>query len=193
MADEVGTVELPAVGNGSEDDTLRVETETRPEDAPWGYKADGTPYKRDPSRYQKRSARRTATAPKARAKSKGPNYRDSVLGLVQIVGLPLAAAGTRNDVFLADLITLNATAPAIADAVDQIAQTNPAVAKALEKLAEVGPFGLLIGAMAPLILQGCCNHGLIPAGVMGTIEPADLIAAAARGEVPGSEGLVDAA
>lgn len=191
MADQVETVELPPMDGGSGDVT--VETETRPEDAPFGYKADGTPYKRDPTRYQTRAAnrRRGASAPKAsKTKPKSSRYRDSVLGLAQIIGLPLAAASTRNEVFLADLITLNATAPGIADAADSIAQSNPKVAAALDKLVEVGPYGLLIGALAPLILQGCCNHGLLPAGVMGTIEPADLIEAAQRGEVPGAEGLI---
>lgn len=178
MADQVETVELPPMGGASDDVT--VETETRPEDAPFGYKADGTPYKRDPTRYQTRAANaRRTSAPKASkaSKPKPSRYRDSVLGLVQIIGLPLAAAGTRNEVFLADLVALDATAPAIADAADSIAQTNPKVAAALDKLTEVGPFGLMIGALAPLILQVCCNHGLVAAGVMGTIEPADLIEA----------------
>jgi len=193
--DQLGTVEV-SIGDSGDDPTVKVETETRDEDAPFGRKDDGTPYKRDPAIYARRDSkrRRGASAPKtsggSKSKPKPSGYRDSVLGLVQIVGLPLAAAGTKNDVFLADLITLNATALGIADAVDQIAQTNPKVAAALDKLAEVGPFGLLIGAMAPLIIQGACNHGLVPAGVMGAVAPDDLIAAAIAGEVPGAEGLV---
>lgn len=187
MADQVGTVTIgPSSPDYGEDPTIRVETEPpadAPGDAPWGYKDDGTPYKVDPARYRKRDAkRRGAAAPTARpAASKGrkaSQYRDSVLGLTQIVGLPLAAAATQNDVFLADLVALNETAPGIADAVDQIAQSNPKFAAALDKLAEVGPYGLLIGALAPLVLQVAANHGAIPVGVMGTVDPQALVDAA---------------
>jgi hypothetical protein len=182
----VSTVGIPsggdAAGNGS------VQTETRPEDAPYGYKPDGTPYKVDPARYAKRDARRRAGS-KATGKGKPSPYRENVLGLIQIVGLPLAAAGSRDDRFMADLVALNATAPGIADAVDGIAQSNRRMAAALDKLAEVGPYGLLIGALTPLILQVATNHGLLPAGMMGTVEPGDLLDAAANGDIPGMEGV----
>jgi hypothetical protein len=193
MADQVTSVDLPPMDGEDRDDAPKVETDTRPEDAPWGYKEDGTPYKVDPARYRRRDAnrRRASSGPQAKkTKAKaGSPYRDSVLGLVQIVGLPLAAAGARDDRFLADLVALNATAPGIADAVDSIAQNNRQVAAALDKLGEVGPYGLLIGALAPLILQVACNHGIVPAGTMGTIAADDLLQAAAEGQIPGMDGM----
>jgi len=187
-ADEVTSVGIPT-DRPSED--VKVEPEHRNEDAPWGYKPDGTPYKVDPARYEKRdAARRKHAAPKSKtAKAKGSEHRENVLGLVQIIGLPLAAAATRDDRFAADLIALNATAPAIADAVDGIAQSNRRMAAALDKLADVGPYGLLIGALAPLLLQVSANHGVLPVGMMGTVSHEDLIAAAERGDIPGMEGM----
>lgn len=195
MADQVGTIDLPPLDGDKGEVKVETEPPADADAAPWGYKPDGTPYKVDPTRYRTRAARagRQPSAPKSKTgKSKGPDYRGSVLGLVQIIGLPLAAAATKNDVFLADLITLNACAPGIADAVESIALSNPKVATALDKLAEVGPYGLLIGALAPLIIQGACNHGLMPVGVMGAVDPADLIEAASKGEVPGAEDVVAA-
>lgn len=187
--DEVTSVGIPT-DRPSED--VKVEHEHRSEDAPWGYKPDGTPYKVDPARYEKRdAARRKQSAPKSKTggKTKGSAHRENVLGLVQIIGLPLAAASTRDDRFAADLIALNATAPAIADAVDGIAQSNRRMAAALDKLADVGPYGLLIGALAPLILQVAANHGALPVGMMGTVSHEDLIAAAERGDIPGMDAM----
>jgi hypothetical protein len=187
VADEVNTIGIPSSddrpsGNGS------VTTETRDEHAPWGYKPDGTPYKVDPKRYRTREARRQAGS-KTPGKGKASPYRENTLGLIQIIGLPLAAVGSRDERFMADLVALNAMAPAIADAVDGIAQGNRRMAAALDKLAEVGPYGLLIGALTPLILQVATNHGVLPAGMMGTVEPGDLLEAAANGDVPGMEGV----
>jgi hypothetical protein len=169
VADEVNTVGIPSGdrpdGNGS------VKTETRPDDAPWGYKPDGTPYRVDPQRYRTRAANE-AKAKGGKAKGgKASPYRDNALGLIQMIGLPLAVAGSRDERFMADLVALNTTAPGIADAVDAIAQSNRRMAAALDKLAEVGPYGLLIGALTPLVLQVATNHGLLPAGMLGTVEP----------------------
>jgi hypothetical protein len=187
MADEVTTVGIPT-DNG--EDPPRIETDSRAEDAPWGLKDDGTPYKRDPAIYARRDGKRRPTAPKAsKTKTKRSPYREHVLGIVQIVGLPLAAAGTRDERFLADLVALNATAEPIADAMDSLAQSNETVAKALDKLGEVGPYGLLIGAVAPLILQIAANHSLVPAGTLGTVTHEVLLEAARDGQVPGSEGM----
>jgi hypothetical protein len=186
MADQVTSVGIPA--DAAEGNGVKVETETRSEDAPWGLKDDGTPYKVDPARYRKRDAKRRGTrAPSAKSKAKVSPYRETVLGLVQIIGLPIAAAATRDDRFGADLVALTATAPDIADAVDSIAQNNRRLAAALDKLGEVGPYGLLIGALAPLILQCGTNHGIVPVGTLGTVDPAVLLAAAEAGEIPGME------
>lgn len=177
MADEVKTVGIPQPGDG---DAGPVEPEHRAEDAPFGLKADGTPYKKDPSIYRAREARkRGGRVTKARSKTaKGPDYRESVLGVIQVISLPLAAVATRDDRFAADLVAVEASAEPIADAFDQMARTNDKIAKVLDKLAEVGPYGLLISAVAPLVLQVAANHEAIPPGVAGTVDRQTLLEAA---------------
>lgn len=178
MADEVTSVGIPdPAGN---DETTRIEPEHVADDAPFGYKADGTPYKVDPKRYRAREARKAAAkrAPAratAATKAKASPYRDAVLGMIQIVSLPISLAAMRSDVFAADLIAIEASAEPIADAFDSLASQNDRVAAALDKLGEVGPYGLVLAAMTPLILQVGTNHGLIPVGTVGTEHPDELL------------------
>ena len=181
MADQVGTIDLPLIG-GDGDVTVTTESpaDGGQDAAPWGYKDDGTPYKRDPSIYARRDGkRRGASAPKAKTakkpKAKGSPYRDSVLGLFQLVALPVAAAATRSDAAKADLITMDACAEPIAESVDSLAQSNEKVAQALDRLADVGPYGLVIAAVTPMILQIAVNHGRLAPGIAGTVDPAELL------------------
>jgi hypothetical protein len=175
VADEVTEVPIP---NGSD-----APSDAPPADdpAPWGYKADGTPYQRDPAIYAARSQRagRKRSGSKSsgsKAKAKGPAYEDDVLGLIQLVAAPVFVLGTRNDVFLADAAAINQQAPEIARAVGDLAEKNERVARVLEKLAEVGPYGALLAAVAPLAFQVATNHGLLPPGVVGTVDPVSLAA-----------------
>lgn len=168
MSDDT-LVEDVKVDLGGRDGTAPPKVKVTDE-APWGLKADGTPYKRDPSRYQGRG--------KGRAKGgKGKDYRPDVRGLVQVVGMPLAVAGQANEAFLADAVALEAQSEPIVEAVNELALRNARVAAALEKLATVGPYGLLLSAVSPLVLQVAVNHGALPAGMMGTVPPGALVAA----------------
>lgn len=192
--DEVTSVPIPTSGNG-DDSTVKIETETPDDAAPWGYKEDGTPYKVNPERYRKRAAnQRRATAPTAKGKAKKTSdHREAVLGAIQIVSLPIAAAATRSDVFAADLVAINVCAEPIADAFDSLAGQNKAVAMALDKLGEVGPYGLVFAAVAPLLLQIGVNHGLVPAGTAGTVPPEVLLAEVAGDAQTDTQGAMAAA
>lgn len=177
--DPMTTVTIPPPAS-PDDPTAKIEAEPVADDpAPWGYKPDGTPYKVNPERYHKRDAkRRSVKAPSSsKAKAKGSDRRDAVLGLFQIVSLPIAAgAAAGSPAFAADLVTIDAYAEPVADAFDSLAGQNKAVAQALDKLGEVGPYGLVIGALAPLVLQIAVNHGVLPPGTAGTSDPEHLIA-----------------
>lgn len=148
------------------------------EEAPWGYKADGTPYKRDPSRYRTREARKGSTKRSGGStakRAKGPDYRNDVRGLLQMVGLPLVVAGQANTAFLADAMAIEQHSEPIAEAVNELALSDPRIAAALDKLAKVGPYGLLVAAVTPLVLQVATNHGAIPPGMLGTVAPDDML------------------
>ena len=147
------------------------------QDAPYGRKSDGTPRSKPGRRPGQRNGtgrgatreRRTTTAPKL------TNYRDPILGLFQIPAGALALAGMQRPVFAADAAAISIHAPNIAEALDQLAQERPEVAAVLDRVLQVGPYGILIAAVAPLALQLMTNHGAIPAGIMGTHPPEILV------------------
>jgi hypothetical protein len=173
--DEVTSVGIPP-DDGPSDPT--IQTETRAEDAPWGYKADGTPYKVDPARYARRDAKRRKASPgPKKATAKRSVYAESVTDLMVLVsgGLAIAAKGSGNAAFLADAIVVEESAPDVGDAFGKLADQNDKVARMLDKLGEVGPYGLVLAAMAPIVTQCMANHGMLPAGMMGTEDPQAMI------------------
>ncbi len=80
---------------------------------------------------------------------------------------------------LADGYALAMHAPGLAEALNETAKQQPSVARALESIMKAGPYGAIIGAMVPLVMQLAANHGLMkPLPQMGIHDPADLAAAA---------------
>jgi hypothetical protein len=79
-------------------------------------------------------------------------------------------------VFAADAAAITIHAPNIASALNQLAQERPEIAAVLERVLQVGPYGVLIAAVAPLALQILANHGALPEGALGTIPQKQLIA-----------------
>lgn len=153
-----------------------------PEDpaAPYGRTVDGRP-KRRPGRPRKARANaagpKPAAAPAARKpagrKPAGPDYGAAVAGPLSLIGMAMAAAGQRtgNLPLLADALAIQTHTPAIAKATADLAEQDARVAALLEKLAHVGPYGALIGALAPLIIQIGVNHNAVPAGVVPALAP----------------------
>jgi hypothetical protein len=162
---------------GTETPTPPVGMTGPDEDAPYGRLPDGTPRKkpgRKPGQRSGTGATRTrksstTTAPKL------TNYRDPLLGLFQIPAGALAIAGMQKPVFAADAAAITIHAPNIAEALDQLAQERPEIAAVLDRVLQVGPYGILIAAVAPMAMQILTNHGAIPVGVMGTQDPVMLV------------------
>lgn len=104
------------------------------------------------------------------------DYQEQILGLFQLPAGALAVAGMQNPVYAADARAVTIYAPGIAEALDQLAKERPEVAAVLDRVLAVGPYGIVIAAVTPLILQILTNHGRIPPGTAGTVPPAELIA-----------------
>jgi hypothetical protein len=145
-------------------------------DAPWGRRPDGrpwTPYgvRKDGKPKLKGGRRRNPTlkpaAPKRR--QQGTDYREAVLGMAQLVAAPLVMIGQQDggEAFMADAVAIVEAAPPIASAVDDLARKHPGVAKVLDKVTEVGPYGALIGAVVPLVMQLAANHGVVKPELVG--------------------------
>jgi hypothetical protein len=79
-------------------------------------------------------------------------------------------------VLAADAAAISVHAPPIASALNDLAHERPEVAAVLDRILQVGPYGIVIAAVAPLALQILCNHGGIPPGALGTTPPDKLLA-----------------
>lgn len=163
--------------------------------APYGRRADGTP-KAKPG--PKRAAGSAAPAPR-RAPSPGPrkaprmpaapkqpDYRPAILGLLQVPMMALTMLGrqTKNPALQADGHALAMHAPGLAEALNETARQQPQVARALETVLKAGPYGAIIGAVVPLVMQLAANHKVIsPIPAMGVHPPEELVAASDAGLV----------
>ncbi len=116
------------------------------------------------------------SATKAKSKSKGSDNIEDITGLAQLISIPLAIMGTSNDAYLADVVCINDSVPDIAEAIDAIAQRNERVQKVLTKAGQVGPYGMLLSALGPVIIQVMANHEMIPNNVGSTVSKDELLA-----------------
>lgn len=157
----------------------------RSPDYPYGRRADGAP-RAKPGRASTGTAPRMVGAPKPRktarppVKKNEPDYRPGIMGLLQIpiMGMSMIGRQTKNPALQADGMALAMHAPALAEALNETARAQPAVGRALESIMKAGPYGAIIGAMVPLVMQLAANHKLMnPAPAMGIHDPADLVAA----------------
>lgn len=159
--------------------------------APYGRRVDGTP-KAKPGRPLK--ARRNAAGPKvpapparsrAKAKSSASDpakaYTATVAGLLQPIALALSLAGqqTNSPVLVADACAVTEATPGLSAAVGQLAADDDRIGALIDRIAKIGPYGALIGAITPLVLQVAANHGnravLTFAAPMGVVGPEELL------------------
>lgn len=107
---------------------------------------------------------------KVSARPKGPDYRGAVRGLLQLPGAVLAVVARfvrkqeTREALAADSATITYHTPAIADAVHETALNEPRFAAVLDRALQVGPYGALLAAAVPFVMQLAANHGRIPAG-----------------------------
>lgn len=141
------------------------------QEAPYGRKADGTP-KGKPGR---RPGQASGTGQRRRKQPERVDYKTPLVGLAQLPAGILAMVGMRKPVFAADAAAITIHAPPIAGALDDLAHEDPAAAAVLDRVLQVGPYGALLAACAPLVLQVLANHEAIPPGALGTRTPQDLI------------------
>jgi hypothetical protein len=164
-------------------------------DAPWGRKADGSPRAKPgvkpggptagPRKASAPGPRKATGAASKKANSAAPDYRMAIIGLGQLpIGVAsMAARLVRDDrkrmAIQLDAMTVKVHLPAVAEAVNSVAQDNAKVAAALDRIVSVGPYGEVIAAVAPILLQCMVNHGAMePNPAMGLLSPDELIAAA---------------
>jgi hypothetical protein len=135
-------------------------------EAPHGRTRAGQPKTSAP----KRPTRRRVTDKETK------DYEEQILGLFQLPAGALAVAGMQNPVYAADARTVTIYAPGIATALNDLAKERPEVAAVLDKVLAVGPYGIVLAAITPMVLQMLTNHGKIPPGTAGTVPPQELIA-----------------
>lgn len=157
------------------------------ETAPYGYRKDGSPAAKRGPKGPRKAASPSGPAglrPPARKptpntrRPAGPDYDAAVRSMLQPVALVLAMAGMRNPTLAADSVAVSSATPGLAAALAQLAAERPEVAAALDRLMRVGPYSALVAALVPLALQLATNHRIIPAGLLGTVTPEELVGAA---------------
>lgn len=103
-----------------------------------------------PRRSSPRTARSTSSRPKA------PDFRDGINGMFQLIAAPLAFVQPL------DSMAVVQHAPNIAEALNDLAQHRPEVAMVLQRVLSVGPYGALLAATVPLVVQLLHNHDVLP-------------------------------
>ncbi len=123
------------------------------------------------------SGRRASAAGPGSAKKPppGPNYFDTVQGLLTIPAFLLGIAGRLDPAFTLDSAALTLHGPTVAAAIAQVAADNANVARVLDKAAQVGPYGALFAALMPLAVQIAANHKIIPPNADLGILPPDVL------------------
>jgi hypothetical protein len=110
-------------------------------------------------------------APRATATMR--KRRDSVNGIFQLAGFGLMMGRQ-----YADAGAISKHGPGITDEIARLAEDDARLADAVDRLTSVGPYGALIAAVSPLVIQVMVNHGRINAVPamrdMGVVPKAEL-------------------
>lgn len=121
-----------------------------------------------------RSAKRTAPAGKSRpvaaASGRKEAYKEGLNGILQL------SAGVALPFVPADSAAILAHGDNVSEALADLGTTDERIGALLDKIVQVGPYGAVIAAIAPMIAQIAVNHGALPAGILGTVHPVELVA-----------------
>ncbi len=177
--------------------TVPISTPPADPEAPWGRRVDGTPKAKPGAKAGPKTASsgpRKVAAPKSRPpgaaskKADGPDYRAALVGLMALpvgiasMGARLVKDERKRKAIQLDALTVKIHGPAVAEALNNTAKTNAKVAAALDHVVSVGPYGEIIAAVAPIVLQCLANHGAIePNPEIGIMTPEQVVAVAVGG------------
>lgn len=173
------------------------EPDEAPDEAPYGYLADGvTPRgkpgpkpgsRRGPSSRKSRGSRpgrgrsgstrppRSKAKPAAAASSGTTDYTEGLIGLLQLAVTPLALMAIQRPVYAADLATVMVHGDQLCAEVNALAQQYPEVEAVVERMCAAGPFGGILAAGIAIGVQCAANHGLVPPGFMGSVQPGVMV------------------
>lgn len=165
------------------------------DDAPFGYKPDGTPYKRDPKAAKASWEARRAKAPgrnqKANTPSSAARTQQRAQAVFDMLTIPVAGlAGTgqalKSKPLIADAVVLGHSAPQIAKAVAEVADQDDRIARVVDGLVQTGPYAALFTAILPVAVQIAANHSprFAQIGAMLGARPVDDILSAASAPPP---------
>lgn len=154
-------------------------------EAPWGRFKNGKPKKKPrasaaPGRRVPPSPRRTTRTTKTTTKAAaaaGPDYEQmSLQGIREAVALGgLAANALKSTAIAADVVMVDLQAENIARISADFAEEEPRWGQALQRLTAVGKWSGPVSLAIAMGVQACVNHGLLPAGLMGSRPPGELL------------------
>lgn len=96
-------------------------------------------------------------------------YKDGLSGLLQLgagITLPFAPA---------DAAAILTHGDNVSEAVADLAISDERIAALLDKVLVAGPYTAVIAAVVPMFAQFAVNHGMLPAGILGTRTPEHLV------------------
>ena len=157
-------------------------------EAPYGRKADGTPRKKPGpppgtgAGVPKKTAAPRAPRPTRNVRVKAPrtrppvgmDYTEAILGVGQLIAIPLGLAGRQNKKLAYDAATVVAFLPDVAQFGNELAQQEPKIAALLDKIVTVGPYGKGVALAMAIGAQIAVNHGMIPVSAgqgLGAVHP----------------------
>lgn len=114
---------------------------------------------------------------KSSKKKYATDYTEGISGLLNLPAAVLGIVGSQGEKYeyLADAAVISHHTPTIAAALNDLAQDRPEIAAALDRVLKVGPYGVLFASVMPMALQIMANHRVIPAGMMGTQSPEQVL------------------
>lgn len=130
----------------------------------------------------RRRGRRHSAPPRTRAgrakaaAAEVPQYAQAAAGVLQLPAFVLGMLGRTQPVFALDAAAISMHTPGIAKAVQEVAMQEPRVAAVLDRVLKVGPFGALLAAVVPLVMQLAANHKIVqPIPELGILDEQGLV------------------
>jgi len=162
----VGAGEATGAGESAQDGTGKREVPGKDAEAPYGRTASGNPRRkpgpRGPRSSSSSSTPRRPATPRTPRKPSMPDYRPGIVGIAQLVAAPLAIAGQRSPVALADAAAITVHAAPIAEGLQAAAQMDARVAAILDRVLQIGPYAMVVEPIVSLVVQLAANHEVIP-------------------------------